>query len=520
MYQTLFHVPLEIFGLPVFGFGLLLAAWGVLSLVLIGWLLRRQGLTADTWGYVALLGLGAVIIGLLLPALCDWRGLPIRGYGVMNLLAVVAATGLTVWRGRRRGLELDLILSLAFWLFVAGILGARAFYVIEYWDEQYWPVYEQEGLGGLVGAVANVAQGGLVVYGTLMGVAPALILFARRHRLPLFSLADMLAPSVVLALALGRLGCLLNGCCFGGLSQLPWAVSFPFGSPSHVHQVRHGQTFLHGLKVFGDAQAPAVIADVRPGSPAQQQGLRPTQRIVEINGLSIDNVSSAQWALLNAHKLWLIVSTEDGRRRRWTLEDWPPSGKPLYRAREGRVSILGLELAGRGDAPPVIARVRRGSAAALAGLRPGERIAEISGRKATTIDAVGRLLEEHREAPWLTVRTAGSRAPVQWTITGPLPRSRRIHPTQVYSSINAMLLCMLLLAYEPFQRRSGELFLLMISIYPVARFLLEVIRVDESPVFHTPWSISQNISLILLLFAAGLWFYVLRQPKTVWHFGG
>ena len=81
------------------------------------------------------------------------------------LLAVVSAAALAVWRAKRVGLDADLIYSLALWMIIPGIIAARAFYVIEYWSTQYWPVYAECGGLALLGAVMNITQGGLVVYG-------------------------------------------------------------------------------------------------------------------------------------------------------------------------------------------------------------------------------------------------------------------------------------------------------------------------------------------------------------------
>ena len=88
-----------------------------------------------------------------------------------------------------------------------------------------------------------------------------------------------------------------------------------------------------------------------------------------------------------------------------------------------------------------------------------------------------------------------------------------VQPTQIYSMIDALLLCLLLLAYDPFRRRDGELLALMMSIYPITRFCIESLRSDEAAVFGTGMSISQNVSLLLLICAAALWFYILRQPR-------
>ena len=71
----------------------------------------------------------------------------------------------------------------------------------------------------------------------------------------------------------------------------------------------------------------------------------------------------------------------------------------------------------------------------------------------------------------------------------------------------------ILLAFAPFRRRDGELLALLLTIYPIARFLLEMIRTDEPGILGTGLSIAQNMSLVLLLLAAGLWCYILRRPR-------
>ena len=160
MCQTLFFIPAYLAGYPVFGPGLLLAVWAVVSVGVLARLAWRQGWNADTWSYVLILLLIGAIIRWVLPALCEPQGLPIRGYGVMNMLAVIAGTLLAAWRAKRVGLDPDLMFSLIFWMLVPGIIGARAFYVIEYWKTQYWPAYTNPGggLGPLLAAIVNIPR--------------------------------------------------------------------------------------------------------------------------------------------------------------------------------------------------------------------------------------------------------------------------------------------------------------------------------------------------------------------------
>ena len=143
----------------------------------------------------------------------------------MLLIGFVAGVTLAVRQARRMGLNPDVIYSFAFWIFVAGIVGARVFFVIQY-HEQFW----RENPVAMIGAVVNITEGGLVVYGAFLGVVLAGFVFLRVHKLPVLAFADLIVPSLALGLAIGRIGCFLNGCCYGGPCELPWAVSFPAGT--------------------------------------------------------------------------------------------------------------------------------------------------------------------------------------------------------------------------------------------------------------------------------------------------
>ena len=168
------------------------------SVALLAWLFADKDFNSDTRGYVPVLLLLGAVIAFLLPAISDADGLPVRGYGVMLLVAVVSGVGMAVYRARRMGVDPELILSLAFWLFVSGILGARLFYLIEYWDRL---VVGKSIRQAFITAI-SIQEGGLVVYGMLVVGGLALIAFIYRHHLPGLALADLIAPSVVLGLGL------------------------------------------------------------------------------------------------------------------------------------------------------------------------------------------------------------------------------------------------------------------------------------------------------------------------------
>lgn len=133
MRQTLFYIPHELFGIPVFGLGWALGVWLVFSVVLLVVLSRRHGWSSEVLGYLPLMAIFGVALYALLPNL-EVRppamaplGLPIRGYGMFVLAGIVAGMSLSIYRAKQIGMDPELIYSLAFWLFIIAIAGARAF---------------------------------------------------------------------------------------------------------------------------------------------------------------------------------------------------------------------------------------------------------------------------------------------------------------------------------------------------------------------------------------------------------
>jgi phosphatidylglycerol:prolipoprotein diacylglycerol transferase len=154
---------------------------------------------------------------------------PIHWYGVMVALGFLAGLWTAGRRARLVGLTTEQIVDLGPWLIVGAILGARTLYVISYWRESF--------AGRPLSEIFAVWNGGLVFYGGLIGASLACILYVRRKRLALWKVADVLAPSIALGYVFGRIGCLLNGCCYGRPCHLPWAITFPpgaYGAPPGI----------------------------------------------------------------------------------------------------------------------------------------------------------------------------------------------------------------------------------------------------------------------------------------------
>jgi len=151
-------------------------------------------------------------------------------YGIFVVAGFMAGMWTASRRARLRQIHPDTIFDLGPWLLLGAIAGARACFVITYWQEEF--------AGRAFYEVFMVQRGGLVYYGGLIGASVACIVFARIKKLPLWKLADILAPSIALGSFFGRWGCLMNGCCYGKPTTLPWGIQFPKGHdsyPDYVH---------------------------------------------------------------------------------------------------------------------------------------------------------------------------------------------------------------------------------------------------------------------------------------------
>jgi phosphatidylglycerol---prolipoprotein diacylglyceryl transferase len=148
----------------------------------------------------------------------------VHWYGVMIAIAFLLGIWTASRRGMRDGIAPEKILDIGPWLIVGMIIGARALYVISYREILFQdPLFPRAPWT----EIFMVQRGGVVFYGGLIGASLACILYTRRHKLPLWKIADILAPSIALGYVFGRIGCLLNGCCYGRACDLPWAIRYP-----------------------------------------------------------------------------------------------------------------------------------------------------------------------------------------------------------------------------------------------------------------------------------------------------
>ena len=352
MRSTLFFIPQFIpgdpFHLPVISFGLswLLIAWLVIAIGLVyGWS-RWAKSKLDWYGLLPYIGLVAAGIIVVLPNLLiemdgdGHKGLPIRTYGLFMVAAVISGVLLSAYRARKMGIDPEVIYTVAMLMTISGIIGARAFYVIQYFPQFWVP----GSIGATLQKILNVPQGGLVVYGAVLGSFPVGVWYMWNRKIPPLVIGDIAAPSLLMGLALGRLGCFMNGCCFGGFcSTMPPAVTFPLGSPPYQQHAMQGWKTGIWLKQeedkgqqkkkYDEKQPPAKIsvAYVAPNSAASSSKVRVGEVIAKIGGKIVTSLSDAQEQL---HKSDAAVEIEfaNGMIKRWTLNRPPPRSAPVHPA--------------------------------------------------------------------------------------------------------------------------------------------------------------------------------------------
>ena len=495
MRQTLFFIPTEIFGVPLFGVGILF--WLIVAYFV--WRIARNMLTRRKTGeLVSDILVGAVAIAIvawIAPSLNFGYGLPVRGYGVFLMLGIVLASIFAMHRAKKKwNIPPELILSIVLVEVISGIIGARIFYVAEYWRSF---IVSDPGagvdLGATVRAILNLTQGGLVVFGSIIGGIVTTLVYLRMKKLPLLATMDLFAPALMIGIAVGRLGCFMNGCCFGAVCDaVPPGVVFPVASPAHYYQMEHGQASLGGFNLFMPKEEdvpqeetlfhlkeknlglmtfsaePVVVESVDTGSAPEEAGLRPGMTILRAGALppaggepTADQIEKT------------VMYTPVGTRG--FLNFLYSAGFP------GRSPYLVLEVTGPPDSEEEKTESAEEEAAG-----EGEADAESAAEK-----------------PVLKPQRIAFRP-------GPFD-VRAVHPTQLYSSALALLLAAVLCIAGRLVKKDGFVFALMLICYPVCRFLIEMVRTDEPSFMGTGLSVSQCVSVLVLLCGAALMIYALSR---------
>jgi len=174
------------------------------------------------------------------------KSLPLHSYGLMAMLGFIAAMLVARWRAKRVGVSRDNVTDVALWALLGGIVGSRIVYVIQ--NADYY--FDTSRPGWSVLDLFKIWEGGLVFYGGLIGACCCAFVVIRARKERLLAVLDVLAPSLALGHAFGRIGCLMRGCCYGvPVDPGAWyGVVFPEGALPY--ETRTGPPIAQGTPLF------------------------------------------------------------------------------------------------------------------------------------------------------------------------------------------------------------------------------------------------------------------------------
>lgn len=150
----------------------------------------------------------------------------VKSWGVMVVVGFLAALWIMRRIMRRLGEDPDWISNAALYALMAGVIGARIFFVVHHFD-----LFRGRPL-----SVFAIWQGGVELLGGVLAALAVLCIYLIVQKRRLLLYLDVLAIGLMIGLGFGRIGCFLSGCCYGKCTDLPWAVRFPYNSTVYNSQ--------------------------------------------------------------------------------------------------------------------------------------------------------------------------------------------------------------------------------------------------------------------------------------------
>ena len=268
------------------------------------------------------------------PILIQAGPLIVSWHGFFTAVGVLAGITLAVKYGQLVGYSEDDVMSVALWGVIGGILGARLVHVIDQWG-----YYSQNPLN-----IVKINEGGLAIYGTLIGGPLAGAIYAWRRGFSIPRLLDVGAIGLNLGMAIGRLGDIINGEHHGAPATLPWAVTYvnpnTLGEPGVSVHLAVGYEMVMDLAIFGVLVA--VFGRLpRPGMLFWLFGAlysfgRFFIQFYRVDSPFLGNLSQAQLLsfVVGAAALWALVFLYSRSRREPSAGD----EEPETRTRRGRLA--------------------------------------------------------------------------------------------------------------------------------------------------------------------------------------
>lgn len=152
--------------------------------------------------------------------------LSIQSFGTMMVVGFLVALWVMRRMGRHLGINPEQISNMALYALIAGLVGSKVFYYVHHHDQfvgNFWAIFSGWGFELLGGVIVSVAF---------------LVFYFRKKKLPGWQCLDILAVGILIGVGFGRIGCLLNGCCYGRITDSPIGIRFPYDSIAYNSQVR------------------------------------------------------------------------------------------------------------------------------------------------------------------------------------------------------------------------------------------------------------------------------------------
>lgn len=194
----------------------------------------------------------------MFPRLFDLGPITVYTYGVFLAAAYLLGLKIALVRASKRGLETARVMDLGIYLIIAALVGAKLLLLVV--DFQYFKENPRD--------LFTLVRSGGVFYGGLLVALAVAFWYIRRHRLPIWTTTDAFAPGIALGHVVGRVGCLMAGCCFGKPASVPWAVTFtdpfaasnvgtPLGVPLHPTQLYEAgaELLILGILIVSERRA-------------------------------------------------------------------------------------------------------------------------------------------------------------------------------------------------------------------------------------------------------------------------
>jgi prolipoprotein diacylglyceryltransferase len=424
--------------------------------------------------------------------------LRIFGYGLMLVLGFLLSMALAKWRARRMGENPDALTYVCLLALVCGVLGARIAYVI-----QDWKKFSAEG--NPLAAMLDITSGGLIYYGGLGLAMLAAIVYLAIKRLPLRRYLDILAPSIMLGLAFGRMGCLLNGCCYGGLcaETAPLSMHFPMYSKPLIKLDGRANPYSQGT----DAPSPVYGDQYDHRTPDGQSDplVHPPEQLVMQIGpaagrlhapryfhgaLKNDQLSVVMGTEQNAKALWLKIAPLDRLNESQWQQALESAGGPLLGS-ESWDEAVWFSTSPTSSGPPSLdfdafwryCQARRIWLMGKFHKGPGDALTPDEAKAAN----------DYLQADMISMAEA--------------QHSLAVRPSQALSIMGAGLLALLLVLFTRLRKREGQVFACLMLGYPVLRFFEELIRADNPHNLSWHWSqliLTHNQYTSMVMFVIGI----------------